>query len=99
MDPSSQTQARVYISVCVSVCAHARVCVSVCVSIEWEREGERERDQSQQWILHTSEPVKMAGSLATNWEAVVGSADNLVKSFFTCSTISSCLTAPAAAIT
>lgn len=47
----------------------------------------------------TSEPVKTAGSFATNSEAVVGSVDNLVKSFFTCSTISSCLTAPAAAIT
>jgi hypothetical protein len=47
----------------------------------------------------TSEPVKEAGSLATNMFVVVGSVDSLLNNFFACSTMSSCLTLPAAVIT
>lgn len=47
----------------------------------------------------TSEPVKIAGSFATNSEVIVELLDSFVNNFFTCSTTSSCLTAPAAAIT
>lgn len=49
--------------------------------------------------LPTSDPVKIAGSLATNWEAVVESDDNFVNKPFTDPTISSCLTAPEATTT
>lgn len=48
---------------------------------------------------HTSEPVKIAGSFAANSEVVAELSDNFVNSFSTCLTISSCLTAPEAAIT
>lgn len=47
----------------------------------------------------TSEPVNIAGSFATNCEVVSGLAESLVNSFFTCSTTSSCLTAPEAEMT
>lgn len=47
----------------------------------------------------TSEPVNIVGFSAINWDVTVGWADNFVKSFLTCSTTSSCLTAPAADIT
>jgi hypothetical protein len=48
---------------------------------------------------HTSEPVKEAGSLATNMLVVVGSVDNLSNNFVACSTISSCFTLPEAVMT
>jgi hypothetical protein len=48
---------------------------------------------------HTSEPVKEAGSFATNMLVVVGSVDNLLNNFVACSTMSSCLTLPEAVMT
>lgn len=47
----------------------------------------------------TSEPVKIAGSFATSWVAVIGLSDNFVNKLFTFKTKSSCLTAPEATIT
>lgn len=49
--------------------------------------------------MHTSDPVNIAGSFSTNCEVVMGLADSFVNIFFTCSTTSSCFTAPEAEIT
>lgn len=50
-------------------------------------------------VKHTSEPVKQAGWVETNMLVVVGSVGRSLNSFVAISTISSCLTAPAAVIT
>lgn len=50
-------------------------------------------------IVLTSDPVKNDGSFETNSEDVVELFESFVNSFFTCSTIFSCFTAPVAETT
>lgn len=76
-------------------------CITSKMNISWETYDTDHITLTGYYTIKspTSEPVKIAGSFAANWEAVVGSAESFINNFFTCSTTSSCFTAPDAAIT